>query len=297
MQIYISIQDFTGVYEEQPFMKELKNSAGKIEAIQKDKSIFWMDCTQITGTDCYCDDEAQLEINKMMDEVFAEQNRNNEVTQKTLGIHFFDNGNYHYMSKLWTDRIQEPFNLVVFDHHPDMQPPRFAGILSCGGWVKEVLDNNQNVGKVVLIGVADHLIEEIQNEPSTEFERYKDRVSFIPESVIREATNGSISALETFSANLSRDVYISIDKDALSTTEAATNWDQGSLTYSQLQEFLEKLFASHTILGVDICGERAREQDFAEGMDQGTADKLNNSLNKNLLNLLNQLANNDSKLV
>ncbi len=37
-------------------------------------------------------------------------------------IHFIDSGNHHYMSKLWTDKITSPFSLVVFDHHPDMQP-------------------------------------------------------------------------------------------------------------------------------------------------------------------------------
>lgn len=287
MEFYTTIQDFTGVYGQQPFMQKLR-SAALGECTDELGKVFWMDCTGISGTDCYCDDDAQAEINKMMDKA-----------ESCAGIHFFDNGNYHYNSKLWTDRVQEPFDLVVFDHHPDMQPPRFAGILSCGGWVKEVLDNNKFVRNVVLIGVADHLIEEIKNEPSAEFEKYADRVTFVPESTLHDAADMSLrgdettsmslrgdkvtEAIETLASLRSESIYISIDKDALSLQNAVTNWDQGSLTFSQLEQTLRVLFASHKILGVDICGERANNQDYAEGIDEGSADSTNNSLNEKLL--------------
>ena len=33
------------------------------------------------------------------------------------GIHFIDSGNYHYLTKLWTDKLRVPFSLIVFDHH------------------------------------------------------------------------------------------------------------------------------------------------------------------------------------
>ena len=111
------IQDFTGVYAEQPFMQGLR---GRDDAR-------YIDCSDIPGTDCYCDDEAVEAIRRRIADA--------GITD-AHGIHFFDNGNYHYMSKIWTDMVQEPFSLVVFDHHPDMQEPRFGNILSCGGWVK-----------------------------------------------------------------------------------------------------------------------------------------------------------------
>ncbi len=287
MQFYTTIQDMTGVYEEQPFMKELEHTAGTQKTAKINFPVFWMDCRDICGTDCYCDDDAQAEINCKMDNVLSCVKKYSGGTSNDKlipGIHFFDNGNYHYMSKLWTDRIQEPFDLVVFDHHPDMQPPRFEGILSCGGWVKEVLDKNSYIGNIVLVGVADHLIEEIKNEPSAEFEKYANRVTFIPESSLIDAQeqNHFSSLLETFSAALTRSVYISIDKDALSINETVTNWDQGSLTWSQLKSFLQKAFEVRNVLGIDICGERAREQDYSNGMDEGTADQVNNQLNVNL---------------
>ncbi|MDO4947506.1 arginase family protein [Fibrobacter sp. UWH6] len=272
---FCTIQDFTGIYSEQPFMQELRERA----------NVYWMDCTNISGTDCYCDDDAQAEIRKMMDQAADRVTANNDAG--FTGIHFFDNGNYHYMSKLWTDRVNEDFDLVIFDHHPDMQPPRFEGILSCGGWVKEVLDNNKFIRNVVLIGVADHLIEEIKNEPSAEFKKYASRVTFIPETLLR-TPNFDISQV-ALAALRSSNLYISIDKDVLSIDDVVTNWDQGSLTFEQLENILKNLFAHRKILGVDICGERARNQDFPEGIDEGSADATNNALNKKIFSLLDVL--------
>ena len=265
----VTIQDFTGVYAEQPFMQKLRESAAT------DNNIHWLDCSKIDGTDCYCDDDAQAQLHKMMDEAVA----------TPPGIHFFDNGNYHYMSKLWTDCVQEPFDLVVFDHHPDMQPPRFEGILSCGGWIKEVLDNNKFVQNVIVIGVADHLVEEIRDDLSqANAAEILNRVAFIRESELESITphlKGTLCRPHTPS------LYISIDKDALSTAEAATNWDQGSLTFEQLADTLKILAQSHRILGIDICGERARDMGFE---DTAAADALNNALNKKLYNMLMTLA-------
>jgi len=284
-------------------MRDLMN-AGKSSAVGN-AMVKWFDCRQISGTDCYCDDEAK--------EILREQIRNVCSLEKATGpgIHFFDNGNYHYMSRLWTDQVQEDFDLVVFDHHPDMQPPRFEGILSCGGWVKEVLDSNRHVKRVLLIGVADHLIEEIKNEPSVEFEKYKDRVRFIAESEIAGCDdgdygygggsgdcgcvnhgtddNGPRRLMIPLDFLTAENIYVSIDKDALATTEVVTNWDQGSLTFVQLEQALRELFAHRQIIGIDICGERARDQEFTDGMDEGKADALNNAMNEKLLNLLQSL--------
>ena len=113
------IQDFTGVYAKQPFMQELRSVAdnGSPPHNINGADIHWLDCTQIAGTDCYCDDEAVKAIRGQIADAGITDAR---------GIHFIDGGNYHYMSKIWTDMVQEPFSLVVFDHHPDMQAPRFG---------------------------------------------------------------------------------------------------------------------------------------------------------------------------
>jgi len=257
---------------------------GLRKAASTDGEMHWFDCTQIDGTDCYCDDEAQATINKIIDNTAAVPEANASVK---FGIHFFDNGNYHYMSKLWTDRVQEPFDLVVFDHHPDMQPPRFEGILSCGGWILEVLKNNPFVQSVTLIGVKDSLVDEIREEFSASNNTaVLARVKFICESEL-DSIGRETPSRTTFNDSATRPLYISIDKDALSTAEAATNWDQGSLTFEQLKSTLETFAQSRGILGIDICGERARDMGFD---NTAAADALNNALNEKLYHLLTSLA-------
>ncbi len=283
--ISVTIQDFTGVYAEQPFMQRLRQAS-----TAPNSEIRWFDCTRIDGTDCYCDDEAQAILREQIEfcKTPALRQAQGPSSISTPGIHFFDNGNYHYMSKLWTDTVQEPFDLVVFDHHPDMQPPRFEGILSCGGWIKEVLEHNRFVQNVVVIGVADHLIEEIQQDLSqANTAEILNRVTFIRESELKNLQDNLSSFVCSEHASvLSSNLYISIDKDALNTQEATTNWDQGSLTFEQLAEALQVLARNRKILGVDICGERSRDMGFE---DTAAADALNNALNKKLFHLLTGL--------
>ena len=227
--IKVTIQDFTGVYAEQPFMQELRRSA------TADGEIRWFDCTQIDGSDCYCDDEAQAILGQQIE----------SVGNNTIGIHFFDNGNYHYMSKLWTDNV-------------------------------------------TVIGVADHLVEEIREDlTQANAAEILNRVTFIRESELKKhPENLSSFVCSELASVLSSNIYLSIDKDALNTQEAATNWDQGSLTFEQLANTLQVLIQNRKISGIDICGERARDMGFE---DTAAADALNNALNEKLFRMLTGL--------
>ena len=283
-----TILDFTGVYSFQPFMQGLKGDSRLVSATSN-AEILYIDCADISGTDCYCDDEAVETIRKRIADAGIKD---------ASGIHFFDNGNYHYMSKIWTDMVQEPFSLVVFDHHPDMQAPRFGNILSCGGWVKKVLEENNFIDNVVIIGVANHLVDEIRAELSQAGDAsILDKVTFIKESELREiAAPTSFSRMReslrspTESGMTEGRIYISIDKDALSPTYAATNWDQGSLDVASLKEVIEGLAASHKIIGVDICGERASDFAGDEYHTVQEADALNDRINRELSDFLTSLA-------
>ena len=287
----ITVQDFTGVYAEQPFMQELRNAA------KTSKDVRWLDCTKIVGTDCYCDDDAIKEINELIDNAEScNRTESKSIIEKSgnsanvPAIHFFDNGNYHYMSKLWTDRVQEPFTLIVFDHHPDMQPPRFGGILSCGGWVKEVLENNKFVQNIIIIEVKEELVETACEELSQSGEsNILDKVTFIRESELN--TLSPQTTLSSFVYRLSspHSLYISIDKDALAPAYAATNWDQGSLTLDALKECISTLTANHKILGIDICGERAQNFEGDANHTVQEADSLNDSLNRELVEFLQKI--------
>lgn len=253
---HLSIFNFSGVYTSQPGFCDLADSI--------------QDCTGIRSSDCYCDDDAQKQILELLGSTPAN------------GIHFVDSGNYHYMSKLTTDSISENFNLLVFDHHPDMQPPRFEGILSCGGWVKEVLDNNKYVQNILIIGVADHLVEELKDEVS----QYGERVSFITENDIlawndnASLCNRILDKIRTEWRNLP--VYISIDKDALDKQAVVTNWDQGSLSLESLCLSVREIKSKYDIIGVDICGEKGSDMEFN---DSGNTDSINEATNIQLAKL------------
>ena len=299
--MFITVQDFTGVYAEQPFMQELRAAA------ETNKGVRWLDCTKIVGTDCYCDDDAIKEINELIDNAESRNRTESNSIIENSGnsanvpaIHFFDNGNYHYMSKLWTDRVQEPFTLIVFDHHPDMQPPRFGGILSCGGWVKEVLDHNKFIQNAVVIGVKDELVGTVREELSQSDEAsILDKVTFIKESELyrlpgQTRNDGIANSIQTSWQPWSRhlepaSLYISIDKDALAPAYAATNWDQGSLTLDALKECITALITGRKILGIDICGERAHDFEGNEHHTVQEADSLNSELNRELVEFLQKI--------
>lgn len=45
-----------------------------------------------------------------------------------------------------TDFLKEPFVLVCFDHHTDMQKPMVEGMTSCGDWAGQVLGKTHICG-------------------------------------------------------------------------------------------------------------------------------------------------------
>lgn len=192
-----------------------------------------VDCTDIEGCDGFCGPDAEAEIKSRMAKA---------VSKGAGGVHFIDCGDYHYITKFWIDRIEEPFNLILFDHHPDMQEPEFPGLLSCGGWVREVM-NIPYSRKVLIAGANPEL--------SKEALMAAERVWLIDE---RHITDDSLDdALPFFDRTLP--VYISIDKDVLDTEWARTNWDQGKMTLQMLEAWLRRIFEMSRVIGVDICGE------------------------------------------
>lgn len=181
----IVIMNFTGAYEKQEFYGDL--------------GAVWLDLRDIQGTNCYCDEEAEAAIKERI------------RPMGPFGIHFLDSGNYHYVSKIWLDKVEGEFELLVFDHHTDMQMPIFGNILSCGGWIQAALDTNTGLKRVYLAGPS-----------CMEAEADGKRVVGINEEELK--VPGCISRhMEDSGLPL----YISLDKDILNRSCAVTNWDQG----------------------------------------------------------------------
>ena len=241
----ISVLNFSGVYERQSFYK--------------DRDCEWIDCSDLSGVNGFCDETSREEIDA-------------RISGLEGWIHFIDGGNFHYLSYLLMKHIREPFTLVVFDHHTDMKPSMFAGLLSCGCWIKEALDALPFLKNVVLIGVADSLADTAEPD-------YAGRVRIISESMA-EAGDTWLGILE---AEASEAVYLSIDKDAFGREEVVTDWDQGTMTLEQLERAY-RILASRRILGVDICGEADRDEFFSGQMS--ASDEQYDAANRRILRML-----------
>lgn len=237
--------NFTRVYEREEF--------------SGDFHVQWIDCTDLKGVDCYCDRDAARTIAGRM------------APYSSGGIHFIDSGNYHYVSKFWTDKLKTPFSLVVFDHHPDVQPPLFDNLLSCGSWVKSVLDTNPYLRKVYIVGVAEKLI----GAPDPD---YEGRLTFYSDTELSREEGRKRFAEE----RLAGPVYISVDKDILDIGSAVTNWDQGKLSLAGLEELLTIIMGKGKVIGVDICGECP---DFPDMSAEKRGLGVNSRTNEELVNL------------
>ena len=252
----LTVFNFTGVYELESFYRQDKGS------YLCDLSADIVDMKGISGTNCFCDDQARDEIR-------------NIITEKGIsskGIHFIDNGNYHYMSAILLDQVKEPFTLVVLDHHPDMQAPAFGDILSCGGWVLDVIERNEFVRDIHVIGADAGLIDKLDAE--TRARAHFHDFSNDPQG----------RGLRFIFEELSKSefpVYLSIDKDVLSRDGLVTNWDQGEMCIDDMLSFVRELQAKCQIIGIDVCGECALEQ---EGIAVDAEIKRNDEFNIKLLN-------------
>lgn len=276
-KIPISLINMSNIYlQQQNFMEFLNRFADRHCLV---------DASNITGTDCYCDDLALQQLTKLLAEI------------SVYGIHYIDGGNYHYLSKIFTDKLKQSFDLIVFDHHHDMQLPLFGQILSCGGWIKEMLDNNTFLNQVIIIGVQDELITEdirtqytqvqfiTENEIIALFENVSNDVN--KDSVLLDKKNlllnQKVIKYIFDKIHIQYPVYISIDKDVLSKEQYKTNWDQGILSIECLKCLLSLITKHYQVLGIDICGEMDKVMQEQYGYKW---NKVNGQFNIDLLTLL-----------
>lgn len=250
MKIQTVIMDFSGIYREESFFEG--------------REYDWRDYTELEGVNCYCTEESEEKIREKIQENSFE------------GLHFLDSGNYHYASKFWLEKIQEPFALLVLDNHTDMQESAFFGLLSCGSWVREVLHTNPKLQEVCIIGPSEKLFQECE-----EADRLK--VTAIAKE---ELSYGGKEKLKAFLENSrTLPLYLSIDKDILGSEAARTNWDQGEVEFSELEAWVRMAFGSRKILGADICGENPQDTATPPKRDDL---KVNDETNEKLWDLLEQ---------
>ncbi len=228
------ICDFSGVYEEEGFIKALRGDGIPFEVL---------DFKGVEGAQCYCDGEAEKKIRALTD-------GSKEV------VRWIDSGDYHYMSLLFAESIEDPFTLVLLDNHPDDQAPGFGEILSCGGWVRELFKNSKALEGLLAVG---------------------------PEGELK----GPEDFKKAFAQVAPRRVYISLDKDVMGRDYARTDWSQGNLSLDEVKEIIREVLGSGAeILGIDICGELT-ESKGAKAEDYEINLKTNIELQKLISDYLN----------
>lgn len=260
------ILDFTHVYKD--------------ETVRDREQFQWIDCSDIAESHLYCSQSAYEEIRKRI-EPFG-----------ISGIHFIDSGNYHYVTKIMTDFLKEPFVLVCFDHHTDMQKPMVEGMTSCGDWAGQVLRENTYLQQLVLIGPPQRDIDGIEIvKPQTQTKRMQpekvqpetmqtDRIetdkllTFSEEELQNDTAKAKVAQIKE-----GLPFYISIDKDVLSRRFTETNWNQGDMPLPMLEHLLQFFLQKRKVCGVDICGECRMDMPLPEYLE---AEEINGETNVEL---------------
>ncbi len=201
-----------------------------------------IDLRSVKNTNCYVDEETKQEIRDI-------------IAPLTERIHFIDSGNYHYLSLLWMEKIEEDFELIVLDEHPDMQMPAFGRITSCGAWVREAVETLPHLKKIYHLGAEEALMEEVWKE----WPEGRKKIHVVSqENNTPEYWRGIWE--ETKWNRLP--VYISIDKDVMGRSECPCDWSQGVMKFKELEHFLATLPEDAYILGLDVCGEESADDFF-----------------------------------
>lgn len=268
------ILDFTHVYRD--------------EDIKDIDRFRYIDCSDIQETDMYCSKNAYEKIWGRI-EPYGIQ-----------GIHYIDSGNYHYITKIITDHITEPFGLVMYDHHTDMQIPMVPEMMSCGDWAGQTLIQNENLRQLVVVGPPESDIEQtLESYSGSQSGRL---LTFSAEDLHGDLLENKLKLIRT-----DLPLYISIDKDVLGTEYTETNWSQGDMSIDGLERLLSVFLGGQgeekntdacrnderyaggirhsRILGVDVCGEVQTDISVSEYLE---AEEKNEKVNIELFRFISE---------
>jgi hypothetical protein len=183
------------------------------------------------------------------------------------GTVFLGSGDYHHLSWPLIERMRgrAPFNVVVFDNHPDNM--RFPFGVHCGSWVRKVA-LLPFVAHVDVLGISssDVSMRHAWENYLTPLRRGKLSYWTLDVDTRWAARIGLSRAFRNFdspAALLDRFVeerrgaalptYLSIDKDVLSPEVARTNWDQGRLLDTDLFTLIDAITGK--LVGSDVTGD------------------------------------------
>ena len=239
------------------------------EFIPKDEKIHWIDCSGIEECNLYCSNSAEEKI------------RGKIEPYGVHGIHFLDSGNFHYVTGIMLKQIHQKFTLVIFDHHTDMQKPMIEHMTSCGDWAGKVLMTNPWLQQLILIGPKEHDIELLYNEEDGILKNKEEKEKLLTFSAEEIRSGKGKNKILNIKKNFP--VYVSIDKDILDEKYSETNWSQGEMSLSMLEQLLTHFLENGNILGIDVCGECQQGIALPEYLE---AEEINEETNKELFDFL-----------
>ncbi|MBQ1856958.1 MAG: arginase family protein [Bacteroidales bacterium] len=181
----------------------------------------------ILGTNCFCDDDSQAEIARRLAGLPFD------------AVHWIDAGDYHYVSKIRAGLIDRPFDIVMFDNHPDTHESDFSEMLNCGGWLYTALGTNPNLDHAIVAGIDPDL--------ESECVRCGDKVTVLPGHVDDEEFFDAVSE-----SNLP--VFLTIDLDVMDKFYFHADWTQGEMDWNKMKTLLKGLLDRRAVIGIDICG-------------------------------------------
>lgn len=171
---------------------------------------------------------------------------------------FLGSGDFHFLSLFLLEKVEQPFVLLLLDHHSDAQESAFGPLLSCGGWLRWAVE-------------LPLLVETRLWGPDP------DQSAYLPPKchiLTGEPAETLWSGPHPF--------YLSLDKDLLAEEVLPLGWDQGETGEEELWELLA---GKRRLLAADICGEPPdRPIDFHPGKE--AARQQSERLNQRILQLL-----------
>ena len=192
-------------------------------------------------------------------------------------LDFFGSGDFHHITAVLLERFREPLTVIHIDNHPDWV--RWPRTFNCGGWINRALEL-PHVRRIITLGpCSDDLslpelkLANLQALAAGRLEVYPWRHA--PSRVLGSYGSGASYAnrgwhllwrtladesWEHFVSGLldripTDAVYVTIDKDALASPEAVTNWDQGEMPLSHVLAIINRLSETRRLIGADVCGD------------------------------------------
>jgi hypothetical protein len=186
---------------------------------------------------------------------------------------FYGSGDFHHVSLALCRRVRGPFNLLVIDKHPDCM--RRLPFLHCGNWLWHAC-RLPNLQKVFHVGgdmdfdngwrrllpwreIRAGKIVVFPARRTFEAGQWK-RVAHQPLRAEGQtaATPQRVSELlRPHLADLAKcPLYISLDKDSMTASQAVVNWDSSCLSLAEILAVLDNFVASApSLVGMDVVGD------------------------------------------